>query len=121
MSIRLFNLRDVPDDEAGDIRELLSGHAIDFYETPAGNWGISSPSLWLNDKSQLAAAKALIDSYQQQRSIAARAEYEQLKNTGKHRTLIDEVKENPLRVVAYLIVALVVLYFSIKPFISFGR
>jgi hypothetical protein len=35
----LFRLNGVSDEEANDVRELLANHAIDFYETSAGNWG----------------------------------------------------------------------------------
>lgn len=35
----LFRLSGVPDDEADDVRMLLTDNAIDFYETSAGNWG----------------------------------------------------------------------------------
>ena len=43
MSKLLFRLRNVPDDEADEVRELLTQHSIEFYETGAGNWGISMP------------------------------------------------------------------------------
>ena len=41
MPLQLFNLRGVPEDEAEDIRQLLDEHEIEFYETSAGNWGVS--------------------------------------------------------------------------------
>ena len=121
MSVRLFNLRGVPDDEAEDIRELLENHSIDYYETPAGNWGISMPSLWLKDERQLDTAKALIETYQQERRVRVRAEHSRLRREGKHRTFIDEVKEHPMRVIVYLMFAFVILYFSTKPFIGLGQ
>ena len=121
MSVRIFNLRGVPDDEAEDIRELLTDHAIDYYETPAGNWGISMPSLWLKQEHQLATAKELIETYQEERTARAKAEHAELRREGKHRTLFDEIKEHPLRFGAYLLAALVVLYFSTKPFMGLGQ
>jgi hypothetical protein len=121
MAIQLIILRNVPDDEAEEIRELLTKRAIDYYETPAGNWGISMPAIWLNNEHQLEEARALIESYQKQRFAKARDEYEQLKREGKQRTFLDEVKENPLRLIAYLAIIAVVLYFSMYPFIGLGR
>jgi hypothetical protein len=121
MSVRIFNLRGVPDDEAEDIRELLSNHSIDYYETPAGNWGISMPSLWLQDREQFDQARQLIDSYQAQRSERVRAEHAQLRNEGKHRTFFDEIRQHPLRVLVYVLFGLVILYFSTKPFIGLGQ
>lgn len=121
MSVRIFNLRGVPDDEAEDIRELLTNHSIDYYETPPGNWGISMPSLWLKDDCQLDQARDLIDAYQVQRSAAARAEHTRLRLEGKHTTFLGELKQHPLRIIGYVLFAFVVLYFSTKPFIGLGR
>ncbi|MDH3646567.1 MAG: DUF6164 family protein [Gammaproteobacteria bacterium] len=118
MAVLLFRLRGVPDDEAEDIRNLLTAKSIDYYETPAGNWGVSMPSLWLNDERQLETAKALIEAYQTERAENARAEYARLKAEGKQRRLLDELKENPTRFAAYLLLAIVVLYFSTKPFLD---
>ena len=67
MPVPVFRLRNVPDDEAEEIRNLLKHNHIDFYETPAGNWGISMPAIWLNDDDQLERAKELIKEYQQHR------------------------------------------------------
>ena len=92
MPVKLFSLRGVPEDEAEDIRQLLRNNDVDYYETPAGNWGISMPALWLRDESQLTTAKSLVDDYQQQRLQNARADYEQQKREGTHRTFFDEIK-----------------------------
>ena len=77
MAAQLFKLRNVPEDEAQEIRDLLSQYQIDYYETPAGNWGISMPAIWLNDEQQLEQAKELIEKYQEERQIRARRDYEQ--------------------------------------------
>lgn len=111
MAVRLFNLRGVPDDEADAIRMLLQEHAIDYYETPAGNWGISMPSLWINDEGQLEQARALIETCQQQR---------QEQQQEPPRTLAAMVKEQPLRYFAYILFILLILYLSITPFLKIG-
>ncbi|MDH3692399.1 MAG: DUF6164 family protein [Gammaproteobacteria bacterium] len=121
MTVLLIKLRGVPDDEAEELRDLLTTNKIDHYETSAGNWGISMPAIWLNDSNQLQKAKLLIEEYQAERFARARDEYEQLKKEGKHRTILDEVKENPIRIVAYLAIIAVVIYFSTKPFIDVGK
>jgi len=120
MSVQLFKLRNVPDDEAEEIRQLLKENNIEFYETPAGNWGISMPALWLNDANahKLDRAKALIETYQEERAVRKRAEYEQLKREGKDRTIFDVIRERPLEVLFYLLIASLVLYFSTKPFLD---
>ncbi|HHI92829.1 MAG TPA: hypothetical protein ENK04_04830 [Gammaproteobacteria bacterium] len=121
MAVRLFPLRGVPDDEANDIRTLLTDNAIEFYETSAGNWGISMPAIWLRDNSQLQHAKALIEDYQAKRTVQQREIYKQLKHEGKHRTFWVLLQEEPLKITVYIGIVLVILYFSIKPFLTLGQ
>ena len=121
MSVLLFRLRGVPEDEADDIRRLLSEHDIAFYETDAGNWGIALPAIWLPDGKQLGAARALIDTYQQQRRQCARSAYEELRQRGEQRTVMDRIREAPLLTVTYLVAALVILYLSVMPFLGLIR
>jgi Family of unknown function (DUF6164) len=120
MPTRLFALRNVPDDEAEEIRDLLSEHHIEFYETSAGNWGVSAPGLWLPNEDQLKQAKALIDEYQVQRGEQQRALYQQLKHEGRQTTFWLMLWQEPLKVIAYIAIVLVILYFSTKPFLSLG-
>ncbi|MFQ5581765.1 MAG: DUF6164 family protein [Mariprofundaceae bacterium] len=121
MGVLLFKLRNVPDDEAGDIRELLSDHKIDFYETSAGGWGISMPAIWLHDETHLQQARSLLDAYQQQRQKSARQTYEQLRQKGEHRTIRHKVKEAPLLTIIYLAAVLIILYISLVPFLGMFR
>ncbi len=121
MSVLLFNLRGVPEDEANDIRALLAENNIPWYETPPGNWGISLPAIWLRDENLLPAAKALIDEYQKARYERVHGEYEQLKREGRHKTLWSVIRENPLRVLVYMAIIAMILYFSVKPFLDMGR
>ena len=123
MSKQIFRLRNVPDDEAEEIRLLLREHEIEFYETPGGNWGISMPALWLNDKNEHRAeeAKALIERYQEERAVRIRREYEELKQQGKHRRLSDAFRERPLEFIFYLLIVALILYLSTKPFLDLGN
>jgi len=121
MPVQIFKLRNVPDDEAADVRALLTENDIDFYETSAGNWGISAPGIWLKDKSHFAEARALIEEYQAERQQRMRQEYEQLKRQGRQRSVVQLITENPLRAILYLIGIAVILYISIKPFLHFGK
>ncbi len=123
MSKQIFRLRNVPDDEAEEIRLLLREHGIEFYETPGGNWGISMPALWLNDDNEHQAeeAKALIEQYQEERAGRMRREYEELRQQGKHRRLRDAFRERPLEFIFYLLIAAVIIYFSTKPFLDLAQ
>lgn len=121
MSKLLFKLRGVPEDEADDIRELLTENEIDFYETAPGNWGFSMPGIWLNDADQFAVARALIDEYQKTRTINAREEVARLKKEGKNRTFLDWAGENPVPFVCYLTIIGVVLYLQFLLVVNLGE
>jgi len=120
MSVRLFTLRNVPEDEADEVRQLLTGNEIDFYETHAGGWGVSSPAIWLRDDSHLEQAKALIEAYQRERAATARTTYEQLRREGKHPTLMHNIRRHPLQFILLALMALFILYVSLSPFLYFG-
>ena len=121
MPVPLFKLRNVPDDEAEDVRNLLQNNHIDYYETPAGNWGMSMPAIWLNDEQQLEQAKSLIEEYQQQRLASTRKAYAQTSAHEKRQNFIRDLLANPIQTVMYVGFAALILYFSIKPFLDFGQ
>jgi len=112
-------MRHVPEDEGREVRELLTSNKIEFFETFAGNWGVSMPALWLKKRGQYKHARRLIDDYQQQRSLKMREEYEQEKQSGETKTLWHSFTENPSRFILYIGLAVAVLYFSLKFFLSF--
>lgn len=116
MSILLFSLRGVPDDEAYEVRELLTEQAIDFYETPAGNWGVSMPALWLKNDDELAMAQSLLNSYQQQRFTTQRELYLQT----KPKTLWQALIAKPLLCGIYFLAMSLVVYASIRLLFEFG-
>lgn len=116
----LFRLSGVPDDEAGDVRKLLMDNHIDFYETSAGNWGVSMPAIWLRDADDYDRARSLLDEYQQARTVRMRAEYERLKREGKFRTWLDAAREKPLLYLFHFFVAVLVVYLSARLVIDIG-
>lgn len=116
----LLNLRHVPEDEAREVRELLDGNGIGYYETPPNWWGISMGAIWLEDPDQVERAKALLDAYQAERAERMRAEYEALKRSGQAETVWTRLWRHPVQSVAYTAIVLLVLYFSTKPFLALG-
>ena len=118
MSILLFKLTFVPDDEAQDIRDLLIESEIDFYETSAGILGFSMPGIWLKDETHLVKARQLIDEYQTQRQSRAREEYQNRLDSGNPRTIIDMYKEAPSRFIGYLLTIAIIIYFTVVLFLS---
>ncbi len=120
MTLLLFNLRGVPEDEADEVRELLTAQNIDFYETSAGNWGMSMPALWLRDSADLEKARQLINAYQQQRFQTSRADYLQRKKANQQQTWLKAFKENPSLYCAYLFAMGLVIYVSVKLLLELG-
>jgi hypothetical protein len=118
MSALVFRLRNVPEDEADDVRALLESHAIDCYETTAGNWGIAMPGIWVSDDSEAPRARALIDDYQQQRRIIKRREYQSVVRSGEAPTLKQRIQAQPLRVLGIIAFCLFIVYVSINPFLK---
>ncbi len=117
MSALVFRLRNVPEEEADEVRALLTEHAIDWYETTAGNWGIAMPGLWVNDDTQLPRARELIDSYQRERRDLQRQHHEREKLSGNAPTLMQRLTEQPLKVAGIVLFCLFILYISINPFL----
>lgn len=118
MSALLFKLRNVPDDEAEDIRELMKAHGIETYETSAGNWGISMPAIWVQNDARLAEAKQLLAQYQQTRAIDARRTYNEDRRMGHAPSFIQKMTERPFAVAGIILFCLFVIYAMTSPFIK---
>lgn len=119
MAVKLFALKNVPEDEAAEVRRLLTDNAIDYYETPERIWGISVPAIWLHDTSLLQKARSLLDAYEAERAISERAKYLAGKRRGEVPGVVDKLRDQPLRFLGYCVAIFAVLYFSIKPFFAF--
>lgn len=99
MSKLLLNLRNVPDDEADDVRAMLEANRIAFYETPPSMWGISAGGIYVKENADVPEAKRLMAEYQAQRSARARAEREAAVRAGTAETFRTVLRTEPLRVV----------------------
>ena len=120
MPILLFPLRSVPDDEADDVRDLLTENEINYYETNAGNWGISMPAIWLPDEQQHEQAYYLIQAYQKERQQVVHAEYIQFKKAGKENTFFKNLWHNPVQTLVFLTGIAAVVYISVKLVLGFS-
>ncbi|MFP7721698.1 DUF6164 family protein [Lysobacter sp. A3-1-A15] len=98
MAKLLLNLRNVPDDEADDVRAMLDANRIAFYETQPSRWGISHGGIWLNDADDHPKARTLMDGYQAERRERARADREREQREGTAERFVDVVRRDPLRV-----------------------
>ena len=114
MAKLLLNLRNVPDDEADDVRALLDEHDIAYYETSPGFWNISLGGIWVSEDAAFAEAKRLMGEYQAQRSVRVRAENEAARRDGTADTFWTVLRNEPMRVMVAVLgimfaIALVVL------------
>ena len=118
MAALLFKLNNVPDDEADEIRELLDAEGVDYYETSAGNWGLSFAAIWLKDESKLVESKAILDEYQQKRYDRVVEHRDQLRASGQDLTWWQGIKLHPIKFIAVTIFISVILYLSVAPFFA---
>lgn len=103
----LLNLRDVPDDEADDVRRFLDSSRIAYYETQPNIWGISG-AIWIRDDGDVTEAKRLMAEYQRERQARARAERAEAERNGTAETFADVLRTQPLRV-ALTVIGIVLL------------
>jgi len=118
MPTLIFRLRNVPEDEANDVRELLSENNLEWYETTAGNWGIAMPGIWIQNDSDIEQARTVINEYQQKRQIEFRERYQQDLESGEASTLAEKIKLQPLKMAGIVVFCLFILYVSINPFLQ---
>jgi len=119
MSKLVFRLRNVPNDEAQDIRELLEENDIAYFETSAGNWGISLPAIWIHESEKFEFTRQLIDDYQHERTERLQREYQLSKANGEAKTLWQSFKEKPLRFIAFSALIVITLTIYMQVFVLF--
>ena len=120
MTTLLLNLRQVPDDEAEEVRALLDQHQIPFYETEPSLWGISFGGIWLSNPHDKEKARALVADYQETRAHRARERYAQAQRAGTVPGLWQRVREQPVRVLAVVVAVTALLLVTLVPFLTLG-
>lgn len=115
MSKLLLNLRDVPDDEAEDVRRFLDSGGIGYYETPPSRWGISGGSIWICDDRDVAEAKRLMAVYQRERQTRAREARAVAERNGTAETFANVLRTQPLRVALTVIAIALLLALTTLP------
>lgn len=119
MAKLLLNLRNVPDDEADDVRDLLANGDIDFYETKPSMWGVSAGGIWLANAAQLEQAQGLLADYQRQRAASARAEREDAVREGRAPSTWSNLRANPRQAVVAVVGIALMLAIVTLPFLLF--
>lgn len=120
MAKLLLNLRNVPDDEADEVRDLFVTHAIDMYETKPSLWGVSAGGIWLANAAQLDEAQRLLAEYQTQRAAGARAEREAAVREGRASSTWSNLRENPRQAVVAVVGIVLMLAIVTLPFLLFS-
>lgn len=115
MPKQLLNLRNVPDDEAQEVRALLDEHGIPYYETPPSRWGISMGGIWIRSSENYSRARALMDDYQAERARRVRAEYDERKRQGEVETFVTVLWRRPAQVIFLTAVAVGILILMLLP------
>lgn len=116
MSTLVFKLRYVPEDEAADVRALLSEHRVEFYETTAGNWGIAMPGIWVGDE-DVQQARTLIDEYQQTRASELRSQREEAVAQGTAPPWYSQFVKRPFATMGIVLFCLFIVYALLSPFL----
>ncbi len=116
----LLKLRDVSDEEAHEVTDLLAAHGIAHYATPAGPFGITAGGIWLNEAADHARARMLMDEYQAERSRRVRAELAQARLEGRAETFWTHLRRHPLRTLVHLALAVFILLIFFAPVVQLG-
>lgn len=117
MATLVFRLKYVPEEEADDIRQLLTDHEIPFYETSAGRWQISLAGIWVKDKEHAKQALELIREDQMKRMTNRKppTPWEWLVGYAQH------ARHNPAESLITLISILLILGITLLPFLALTR
>lgn len=91
----LLNLRNVPDEEADEVRAFLDEHRIVWYETSPGLFGISLGAIWVKHDEDIDQAKQLMADYQKGRQAKMRAENEAARRDGSAETFASMMRDRP--------------------------
>ncbi|WP_127558749.1 DUF6164 family protein [Saccharospirillum alexandrii] len=121
MAVLVFRLNGVSEQEADEVRALLSTEGFEFYETSAGRWHISVAAIWLVQDDDYVAARECIDRYQQQRQTEQREAIQRAREEGRASSWKDRWREEPATLILVWIGLAVVVAISIWPFFNWVR
>ncbi len=117
MARLLFKLAQVPDDEAQEIRALLTRENIAFYETEAGFFRVGLDAIWLTDATEEPRARALLEAYQAERQQREQANFAHLVETGQAPSAWQGFLAHPIRFIALLLAIVFVAGLTLLPFV----
>lgn len=121
MPVLLLNLRDVPGDEAEEVRALLDAEGVEWYETKPSLWGVSGGGIWAAHDEQADQARERLARYQAERASRMRAERALEIAEGRAPSAWAAFRERPLQAAATVLGILIMLALVTLPFLLLGR
>lgn len=121
MAHLLFRLRNVTDEEAVEVRQLLDEQGFDVYETQAGFFRLGVDAIWLRNSAQREAAEAALAAYQKNRQANARQEHEEAVARGDAPTLWRRLIANPFQVTLVMVAVVLIALLTLLPFMGLAR
>lgn len=121
MAKLLLNLRNVPEDEAEDVRAFLREARIEHYETRPSPFGISAGGIWVREDDDVPRARQLMARYQRERATRVRSERLRAEREGTAETFADVARAQPLRVALTVLAILVLVALMALPAVLIGR
>lgn len=118
MPHHLMNLRNVPEDEAEEIRALFEAHGVAYYETPASRWGISMGGFWVHDADEAARARDLLAAYQAERQASQREAWRRAVSRGEVQGYWQRWRRRPVTMLATLLAIAIILGLALVPFLT---
>lgn len=118
MATLLFRLGNVPEEEVDEVRRLLEQHGFDTFESRAGFWGLGVAAIWLHEKDDYQAARAVLDRYQQGLAERVREERDALAERGEVPTLWRRLRQHPVRMLLVALALAGVLTLTLLPFLG---
>ncbi len=110
MSIRIMNLRGVPEDELEEVIDLLDAEEIPYYSTPDSVFKLTSPGLWVHDAETAERAKAVLKTYQEERARNAQANRQRV-------SMFDAILQHPVKFFGSILISALIIYLLLAPFI----
>lgn len=74
------------------------------------------PAIWLNDDTDYAQARALLDTYQQERAVRMREDYESAHARGEAETQLQVFLREPGKTISLILIIVIFLFLSITAF-----
>lgn len=108
MAKKVYDTNWASSEEVSDILALLQRHAISYYETPKGVFGLSMGAIWVENDSDYDTARQIIEEYDKVRALRVRQQYESAaQGTGLVATLLNVrrlIVERPHEALLYVVI-----------------